>query len=99
MTSERTKRRRVKEELESMQFDLNFSKVQKKRHAYCKEVNLNPDDDCIANNPHDKYNEENISTFKQNIEENCFNPRITFCNVYESYYNHSLFRTESPINI
>lgn len=90
MTSERTKRRRVKEELESMQLDLNFSKLQKKRHhTYCKEVNVNPNDDCIADSSHNNYYEENISTpvcnsYKQNIEENCYSPGTTFCNVCES---------------
>jgi len=91
MTSERTKRRRVKEELESMQFDLNFSKLQKKRqNTYCKEVNVNSNDDFIAYNPDDKYYEQNISTsicnsYEQNIEKNCFSPGTTFCNVNESY--------------
>jgi len=87
MTSERTKRRRGKEELESMQFDLDFSKLQKKRqHTYCKEVNVNSNDDFIANNPYNKDYEENISTpicnsYIQNIQENCFSPGTTICNV------------------
>jgi len=103
-TSERTKRRRVKEELECVQFDLNFSKQKKRQHTFCKEVNVNSNDDFIANNPNNKYYEENISTpicnsYKQNIEENCFSSGATFCNVYESYYNHSLFRMESQINL
>lgn len=109
MTSERTKRRRVKEELECVQFDLTFSKLQKKRqHTFCKEVNVNSNDDFIANNPINEYYEENISTpicnsyergYEQNIEENCFSCGTTFCNVHESYYNHSLFRMESPIDL
>jgi len=91
MTSERTKRRRVQEELESMQFDLNFSRLpKKKQHNYWKKLNVNSEvnsnDDFIANSSHDKYYEENISTpilndYKQNVEQNCFNPGTTFCNV------------------
>lgn len=78
MSSERTKRRRVKEELESV-FDLNFLSLQRKipnvTNTYSNEINVNDE----AN---DKINHNVDSTFG----ENCFTPVSTFSNVFITYF-------------
>lgn len=81
MTSERTKRRRVKEELESV-FDLNFFKFQKeKQHTIACELNLNYNNSNFNSNKlvENSYEENNIP--ESYAEENSFSFETTFSNV------------------
>lgn len=83
MTSERTKRRRVKEELEAVfDVDVNDFNLEKINHNKLKAVS-----DNICNEPEKKkFYSPKLTTANELIDDNCFNSELIFPKVIVLLY-------------